>query len=126
MTLPVAFIGVNLTTNYLLEYLNTVFVDDIEEPWDESNFIEGYTKFFKDLDIEMGKDIMFIDISSIDAPGRTFDDMSWLVGAPLTNFSVSLSIKRMCMDIYDLLASIDLLVEEPLEIVEFNLFNMEF
>lgn len=125
MIFPIAFIGCNLSTNYLTEYLNIVFFEDIDTPWDRNNFLKGYELFFKDLDLELGKEIFIINTGDIDCPGKPLDPDSWVIGVPITNFSYALSIKRMCMDLYDTLTSIDLLVEEPLEIVDFMIFNME-
>jgi hypothetical protein len=122
--IPVGFVGSSFNLNYFIEYLNVVFTDDIDEPWDHTNFIDGYKLFFKDLDLEVGKDIYIFNTDQIMDGYKEFEPNNYLIGIPITNFPIELSIKRMCMDTYALLESIDFIVEEPLEVIEFMIFNM--
>ena len=123
--IPVAFVGAPLNANYLIEYLNVVFAEDINIPWDFTTFENGYALFFKDLDLELNKDIFIVDCDEIQNCNKEFEANNFVIGMPITNFPIELSIKRMCIDIHALLTSIDLLVQEPLELVEFMLFNMK-
>lgn len=120
---PVAFIGTIFPANYFMEYINIVSPCETEDEWTSETFIYGYKKLFDDLDLELGEDIFIIDTNTIEIH-KNIEPNSFLIGMPMTQFPYELSVKRMIMDTYKLLESIDFLVEEPLECVEYMIFNI--
>ncbi len=120
---PVAFIGTILPTNYFIEYINIVNPCETEDEWTSETFILGFEKLFSDLDLKLGDDIFIINTNEIEIH-KEIESNSYLIGMPMTQFPYELSVKRMIMDTYNLLESIDFLVEEPLEIIEYLIFNI--
>lgn len=120
---PVAFIGTIFPINYFIEYINIVCPCETEDEWTHETFILGYEKLFSDLDLKLGDDIFIIDTNTIEIH-KNIEPNSYLIGIPMTQFPYELSVKRMIMDTFSLLESIDFLVEEPLETVEYMIFNI--
>tara|TARA_R110001606_G_scaffold14319_2_gene60670 strand:+ start:10569 stop:10937 length:369 start_codon:yes stop_codon:yes gene_type:complete len=120
---PVAFIGTIFPANYFIEYINVVCPCETEDEWTSETFINGFNQLFSDLDLTLGDDIFIIDTNSIEIH-KNIEPNSYLIGMPMTGFPYELSVKRMIIDTFNLLESIDFLVEEPLECIEYLIFNI--
>lgn len=122
--IPVAFIGGQVSIDYLLEYINVLMPKEDGSRYGPDDLDEAYQKYFQDFDLTLNEDIFIIPTNSIEDCNDVIKKDRYLIGSPITTFSPSWSIRRMELEVYNLLTSIDFYVEENVNIIKFYIFNL--
>ena len=123
--IPSAFIGMEVSFEYISEYINIIHPKDNRNCEDKDDIFEAYSEFFTDLGLTFNKDIFIIPNKFLHDCSMQLNPEKYLIGSHLMQFSPSWSIRRMQLEVYNVLTGMDFLVEEPQDIVKFYLFNVE-
>lgn len=123
--IPVAFVGGQVSLDYLTEYINVAFPKEDETQYTEDELDEAYRKFLEGFDLTLNEDIFIIPTNTIEDCNDVISKDRYLIGSPITTFSPSWSIRRMEIEVFNLLTdALDFFVNENTDIIRFYIFNL--
>lgn len=123
--IPCAYVGLEVSFNYIREYINIIHPIEMRTSEDKDDIFAAYSEFLLSLGLTMNEDLFIINTNTIEDSTQEITKDKYLIGAPITTFSPTWSIRRMQLEIYGILSSMDFLVDETQDIVKFYIFNIK-
>ncbi len=123
--IPCAYVGLEVSFNYIREYINIIHPIEMRTSEDKDDIFAAYSEFLLSLGLTMNEDLFIINTNTIEDSTQEITKDKYLIGAPITTFSPTWSIRRMQLEIYGILSSMDFLVDETHDIVKFYIFNIK-
>lgn len=122
---PVAFIGIQISVNYFVQYCNIICKGQdsglsLQECYDH------FSEFINEINLTIDEDLFILSTDSLIETNETeyFKPNHLLIGAPINRFPETMSIKRMKTEMFNLLNGIDFIVDSDVSIVDLLLFTI--
>lgn len=122
--IPVAFVGGVVSEKYLFEYINVIVPKEDGTRYTLPEVYETYREYFQDFDLTLNEDIFIIPTNEIDDVTNEIPKDKYMIGKPITKFPKVWSIRRMELEVFNILTAIDFFVEENANIIKFYIFNL--
>ena len=122
--IPVAFVGGVVSEKYLFEYINVIVPKEDGTRYTLPEAYETYREYFQDFDLTLNEDIFIIPTNEIDDATNEIPKDKYMIGRPITKFPKVWSIRRMELEVFNILTAIDFFVEENANIIKFYIFNL--
>ena len=122
--IPVAFVGGVVSEKYLFEYINVIVPKEDGTRYTLPEVYETYREYFQDFDLTLNEDIFIIPTNEIDDVTNEIPKDKYMIGKPITKFPKVWSIRRMELEVFNILTAIDFFVEQNANIIKFYIFNL--